>query len=678
MNAEVSAHGNQKDFYNAYLHTDHPPHSLTPPRAHTPSLQELFEMSGMNMQQNNPNVSMDVLDNLMANASPNAGGPSSMPASAAPGSQSNQQMLVEQQMRLNQLQQLYQLQTQIFQQQIELLSGQSSFGSLPVSMMVDPSRSRDQQQYLPTPAASAELPPQPSPDFVPTMLLQSASSSHPSPQIQAYNQHSSYLPNHQLQNQVPNPHGQHSVMPAAPHSAPANIVFQNIQGHLGGGSGSNMNSPYGPLPSTAELEFEEMSPLTSPWLGAYNATSASSGTPVSNSSQPQQQSPAGHTAPPSGQISGIKRTRTVSSGSDEASGSLGRSTRQRQGVHPQKQKATNALRGGTKSATSTPVFPATHGPIPLPFNRRSARRTATGPGGDLPGDSPSPVDLSMPPPAAPPSAQQAQMEFLLHNADPSAPVVGESQTDVRKQPIMPVTPSSIMKLGRLGTQSSLAPPAQKPTKKSSRPRSATINSNLAGERTPLVSPALKPIRPASNNSAMRGSLSPADPSSALSTQGQQPPLHIRKTSHKAAEQKRRDSLKTSFDDLRVLLPPIPLPSEEGFPDEPIPPGAMPPRGPLKGHVDGPNRGVSKLQLLRCGNDFIGRLKGRVERRDLEIDLLRQEISRLRLVVGIHSEIDEDKIDLNKDLDACEALLGPLGRSGTGMMDGDDGDDDGGD
>ena len=108
---------------------------------------------------------------------------------------------------------------------------------------------------------------------------------------------------------------------------------------------------------------------------------------------------------------------------------------------------------------------------------------------------------------------------------------------------------------------------------------------------------------------------------------------VRKSSHKAAEQKRRDSLKTSFDDLRILLPPIPLPSEEGYPDEPILPGAMPPRGPPKGNAEGPNRGVSKLQLLRCGNEFIKILKGRVERRDEEITKLRQEVRRLRDIVG---------------------------------------------
>lgn len=140
----------------------------------------------------------------------------------------------------------------------------------------------------------------------------------------------------------------------------------------------------------------------------------------------------------------------------------------------------------------------------------------------------------------------------------------------------------------------------------------------------------------------------------------------RKTSHKAAEQKRRDSLKTSFDDLRLLLPPIPLPSEEGYPDEPVLPGAMPPRGPPKGNVDGPNRGVSKLQLLRCGNDFIRVLKARVERRDSEIDLLRREISRLRLVAGDSEENAEDgeELDLEKDMDAVETAVGGIFARGS--------------
>jgi hypothetical protein len=148
---------------------------------------------------------------------------------------------------------------------------------------------------------------------------------------------------------------------------------------------------------------------------------------------------------------------------------------------------------------------------------------------------------------------------------------------------------------------------------------------------------------------------------------------LRKTSHKAAEQKRRDSLKTTFDDLRTLLPPIPLRSEEGFPDEPILPGAMPPRGPPRGNTDGPNRSISKLQLLRCGNDYIRLLQERAARRDDEIALLRSEVRRLRSLVSedIWQE-GEGGIDLERDVDFGE--LGPWRRS-MNAYDADDGEED---
>ena len=118
MNADSSAQCNQKDFYNAYTQADQLPHSLTSSRAHTPSLQEIFDMNGLNMHSNSQNVGMDVLDNLMANTPSNSNDSSSMPAPAVTGPQPSQQALIEQQMKLNQLQQLYQLQTQIFQQQV--------------------------------------------------------------------------------------------------------------------------------------------------------------------------------------------------------------------------------------------------------------------------------------------------------------------------------------------------------------------------------------------------------------------------------------------------------------------------------------------------------------------------------------------------------------------------------
>lgn len=110
-----------------------------------------------------------------------------------------------------------------------------------------------------------------------------------------------------------------------------------------------------------------------------------------------------------------------------------------------------------------------------------------------------------------------------------------------------------------------------------------------------------------------------------------------------AEQKRRDSLKTSFDELRFLLPPVALPE-----DEELLPGCMPPRGPPKGDTEGPNRGVSKLALLRCGNAYIRELKEMVKRRDVEIQNLRGEVRRLRPFVP--QENDAQTIDLGRDVD----------------------------
>jgi len=192
--------------------------------------------------------------------------------------------------------------------------------------------------------------------------------------------------------------------------------------------------------------------------------------------------------------------------------------------------------------------------------------------------------------------------------------------------------------------------------------SSSVPTAKKGNGVSLVSPSLKPILPAGNVSAPNTLASSSLPSPVL-----------RKTSHKAAEQKRRDSLKTTFDELRMLLPPIPLPSEEGYPDEPVLPGAMPPRGPPRGNTDGPNRSISKLQLLRCGNDYIRLLNDKISRRDDEIALLRAEVRRLR---GFMSEDmwreGAEEIDLNHDVDFGE--VGPWRRN-MNTYDGDDGEED---
>ncbi|KAL7413800.1 hypothetical protein BDY24DRAFT_414929 [Mrakia frigida] len=131
---------------------------------------------------------------------------------------------------------------------------------------------------------------------------------------------------------------------------------------------------------------------------------------------------------------------------------------------------------------------------------------------------------------------------------------------------------------------------------------------------------------------------PTKPEPASSTSTNKPP-EVRKTSHREAEQRRRDSLKAGFDELRVLLPPINVEAFDPDTGEPIA-GASMPRLPARSPLipdDNPNRGVSKVALLRCSNKHIGLLNGRIERRDALIERLRREVVELRGRAGVGAE-----------------------------------------
>ncbi|KAI0760134.1 hypothetical protein C8Q74DRAFT_1294199 [Fomes fomentarius] len=583
----------------------------------------------MNFQ---PGVNMDMLENLLMqdpSGASNQHQQHSQP-SATP------QALLEHQVKFTQLQQLQQLQQQlqqqIFQQQLDLLSGSSPLYSN-VSSVIH--RARDTPQFgLPTPVSSTELRAQQNTDFVSPMLLHSNGGT-----MGTMAQNPALLPN--FMSQLP----QH-MLPSAPHSAPANIVFQ---------------SPGYALPSPGDLDLSELPPISSPMLDSYHnsGSSFSSGNSSQNTGRLR-----------SGTI-GSKRPNASSSG-DESS-VTSRPARKR--PSPADRKTITASSSGkktnrpTRSATSTPLFPAT-----APSSVRPSPVQRGMQGLDIPGDTPSPVDPPMPPPAHPPlDAPPSVISDPSTSSTPPPPATPVSPTGATQpSQIQPVTPAQMFKLGRLAVGNNLVSPpnTQEGTtvakQKEGRPttRSATgASKSKAADKTAggqLISPALKPIRPAGNAVMTPSTASPSTPFM---------PPQIRKSSHKAAEQKRRDSLKTSFDDLRVLLPPIPLPSEEGYPDEPIPPGAMPPRGPPKGNSEGPNRGVSKLQLLRCGNEFIKVLKSRTDRRDEEITRLRQEVRRLRELVGEEAAVSPDgqgMIDLERDLDECETSGGMFGRAMAGI------------
>ncbi|KAF9652606.1 hypothetical protein BDM02DRAFT_2797038 [Thelephora ganbajun] len=445
---------------------------------------------------------------------------------------------------------------------MEILNGtQRAVQSAQVSNSspIGPQRSHPQHLHgLPTPASSTELRAQANHEYVSPMMLQQQTPSFPM----------SALPHHFSQARSPIPS---SHMQQLSNSAPANIAFQ-------------MTS------MAADTDFD-VSPLTSPWLGAYT-----------------QQPPA--------PVISNKRS---ASPSDEDSSNKPASKR--------RSSIASAIvrKRASKSATSTPM-------------------TITS---NLAGAGSSSHDFSMPPPA-----------------NPSPPPNGTSNAEPKKldpvdaeETIAPVTPASIMNLGRLGVNSSLVPPktraSEKKNKVTSTPKTKPVTDPKATKKPSVVSPNLKHILPAE--------ATPIQP---------QPPVVIKKTSHKDAEQKRRDSLKTSFDDLRLLLPPIPLPSEEGS-LEPLLPGAMPPRGPPR-PGGGPNTSVSKLQLLRYGNDYIRLLKGRVERRDVEIEKLRTEVRRLRLLVPDGVDGGGSNLDLDIDLDAYEKEESTMSSYVSDVMEGDEG------
>ncbi|TFK46863.1 hypothetical protein OE88DRAFT_1637669 [Heliocybe sulcata] len=247
---------------------------------------------------------------------------------------------------------------------------------------------------------------------------------------------------------------------------------------------------------------------------------------------------------------------------------------------------------------------------------------------------------------------------------PPAPPLHTTPTPLNVPPnLMPATPGSIMNIANMGL-SGLAPPPPSSLPKTEGKKAAKTRSSsksvsgkdAKNDAAVRVSPSLKPILPAGGSSSL--TVPSAAPSSQLPVQG-------RKTSHKAAEQARRDQMKAVYNDLRMLLPPIPIPNSENLGAVSVRPGSMPPRGPPKG--DGPNKAVSKLQLLLCGNDYIRKLKGRVERRDEEIGKLREEVRRLRIVAG-NEDGEELDLDLERDLDAeepVEVTMGTVGGGGDG-------------
>ncbi|ORX39646.1 hypothetical protein BD324DRAFT_648284 [Kockovaella imperatae] len=191
-----------------------------------------------------------------------------------------------------------------------------------------------------------------------------------------------------------------------------------------------------------------------------------------------------------------------------------------------------------------------------------------------------------------------------------------------------------------------APPAKRTTSR--------LALNTAGKRALAMRPPSVGVKAATKGAAA---------AAATPSEGE-----TRKSSHKLAEQRRRDSLKSGFDELRLLLPPINTEALDAETGEPLPGSSAPRLLPKSTLVpdDNPNRGVSKVALLKFSNEYIVRLHDKVEKRDSYIDKLRDEIRRLRL--GSSEEVRGDE---GEDLLEMDMLQGEEDDLDSVSGDGDD-------
>lgn len=222
------------------------------------------------------------------------------------------------------------------------------------------------------------------------------------------------------------------------------------------------------------------------------------------------------------------------------------------------------------------------------------------------------------------------------------------------RPKIPMTPASLMNLSKDEEHSPESPelPAAPPVRAAAKKATSAIAPSAQQKRGSRLVPApgsaaakralaIRPPGGVGVRAATKGAAAAAAAAAEPET---------RRTSHKAAEQKRRDSLKAGFDELRLLLPPINTEALDPESGEPIPGSSAPRLLPKSSLVpdDNPNRGVSKVALLKFSNEYIVRLHGKVQKRDAYIDRLRDEVRRLR--VGgdeeVRGEEGEDLLEMD--------------------------------
>lgn len=295
-------------------------------------------------------------------------------------------------------------------------------------------------------------------------------------------------------------------------SAPEYIAFQA--------------SPHNRLSSPVDLDID-VSPLTSPWLGAQQHHQMS---PLQNQNHHSQQQQHRHM----GQLSHLSSSSSSSSSSSQGgsqyqsvplagstlnnnnnkrsasptSGEADARKRQSPAVRPtnptfsqhldQQQQPRRTHRSGSRSTSSTPLLRARSGSTRQRKGSIAGALNTPASINELPGDSPSPVDLSMPPPA-PPAPPNPLSKSSGANNVPSSVINPVLQQSHGPSHLTPVTPASIMNLDvkgkrlKISTDSSPGALSNVGSPVSQRSKRG-VHGGLSGG-THLISPSLKPILP---------------------------------------------------------------------------------------------------------------------------------------------------------------------------------------
>ena len=324
--------------------------------------------------------------------------------------------------------------------------------------------------------------------------------------------------------------------------SPAFLGTSNGQTQLGQGSNTYSSTPYvhpgsisapdyiafqtsahNGLSSPADLDLD-ISPLTSPWLGAHQVSPpqnqnhsrqhqqhrhmgqlshlSSSSSSSSSSSQGGSQYPP---MPLAGSTSNVASTNNKRSASPSSVDSDARK-RQSPAVRPttvnfaqqlDQQQPRRGHRSGSRSTSSTPLLRARSGSTRQRKGSIAGSLNAPAAINEAPGDSPSPVDLSMPPPAPPAPPNPLSMSSGANNV--TSPAIKPLQQSQKPSHLTPVTPASIMNLDVKGKRLKIvtdSPPgalsnANTPVSQRSK---RNVHGGLSGGMI-LISPSLKPILP---------------------------------------------------------------------------------------------------------------------------------------------------------------------------------------